>query len=131
MEINFKNINELIEFQAINKYLFMAYSPEKQKKLWNIIAKYDKTNFEVIKKEFLEIYYEIIKEEITKWKYINAISHMFWYFKKEITKEEKNEFEKLTKIYLDNNIETEILLKFIKKLSIKYKKDYIEKQSIL
>jgi len=31
MEINFKNINDLIEFQAKNKYLFMAYSPEKQK----------------------------------------------------------------------------------------------------
>lgn len=131
MEINFKNINDLIEFQAINKYLFMAYSPEKQKILWNIISKYDKTNFEIIKKEFLEIYFQIIKEEITTWKYINTISHMFWYFKKEIEKKEKDEFENLIKLYLSDNIETKILLDFIKNLSLKYKKDYIIKQSIL
>lgn len=131
MEINFKNINDLIEFQAINKYLFMAYSPEKQKILWNIISKYDKTNFEIIKNEFLEIYFQIIKEEITTWKYINTISHMFWYFKKEIEKKEKDEFENLIKLYLSDNIETKILLDFIKNLSLKYKKDYIIKQSIL
>ncbi len=131
MEINFKNINDLIEFQAINKYLFMAYSPEKQKKLWNIISKYNKTNFEIIKKEFIELYFDIKKEEITNWKYVNAITHMFWYFKNDLTKLEKDDFDKLCKQYLNNEINVKILLNFIKELSVKFKKNYIKKQSIL
>lgn len=131
MEINFKNINDLIEFQAINKYLFMAYSPEKQKKLWKIISKYNKTNFEIIIKEYIELYIEIKKEEITNWKYINAITHMFWYFKNDLTKLEKDDFDKLCKQYLNNEINVKILLNFIKNLSIKFKKNYIKKQSIL
>lgn len=131
MEINFKNINDLIKFQSVNKYLFMAYSPEKQKTLWNIISKYDKTNFEIIKNEFLEIYFQIIKEEITKWKYINAISHMFWYFKNDLDNEEKEKLKFLIEKYNKNEIKINELFIYLKELSIKYNKDYIKKQSIL
>ncbi|NVP17823.1 YbgA family protein [Candidatus Gracilibacteria bacterium] len=131
MEINFKNINDLIKFQSVNKYLFMAYSPEKQKTLGNIISKYDKTNFEIIKNEFLEIYFQIIKEEITKGKYINAISHMFGYFKNDLDNEEKEKLKFLIEKYNKNEIKINELFIYLKELSIKYNKDYIKKQSIL
>lgn len=131
MEINFKNITELIEFQAINKYLFMAYSPKKQKILWNIISKYNKTNFEIIKKEYLDLYFKIIKEKITIWKYINAISHMFWYFKNDLNSEEKEKLEFLIEKYNKGEIKINELFIYLKELSIKYNKDYIKKQSIL
>ncbi len=131
MEINFKNISEIIEFQSINKYLFMSYSPEKQKKLWNIISKYNKTNFEIIKKDYLELYLKIVKEEISVWKYINSLTHMFWYFKNDINNVEKTKYKILIEQYNKNEIKINELLLFVKELSIKYNKDYIKKQSIL
>lgn len=131
MEINFNKITELIEFQAINKYLFMSYSPEKQKKLWNIISKYNKTNFEIIKKEYIDLYFKIIKEEITVWKYINAITHIFWYFKDDINNEEKLKYKDLIEKYSKSEIKINELFIYLKELGIKYNKDYIKKQSIL
>lgn len=120
---NIKEIYELNQFQAKNKYLFMAISPKVQLDLWRIIALYDKENFIEIIEVYKNKIMELEKEEIENWKILNSISHIFWYFKTNLNKDEKKDF------LSEKNIE--ILLKLLEKYANKFDKKYILKQSIL
>lgn len=120
---NIKEIYELNQFQAKNKYLFMAISPKVQLDLWRIIALYDKENFIEIIEVYKNKIMELEKEEIENWKILNSISHIFWYFKTNLNKDEKQDF------LVEKNIE--ILLKLLEKYANKFDSEYILKQSIL
>lgn len=120
---NIENIYELNKFQAENKYLFMAIYPKVQVELWRIIALYDKENFFEIFDTYKNKVQELEKEEIENWKILNSISHIFWYFKTDLNKNEKQYF------LSEKNIEN--LLKLLEKYANKFDSEYILKQSIL
>jgi uncharacterized protein YbbK (DUF523 family) len=78
---NSNKISDLSDFQARNKYLFMFYSPSIQKELWQIIASYNRENlWEIYEKYYLKLL-ELFSTETKIWKMINALTHIFWYFK--------------------------------------------------
>lgn len=126
-----KDIWELNNFQAKNKYLFMFFSPEKQVELWRIIASYDKTNLEDI---FDTYYYKLLELFYTQtniWKMINTLTHIFWYFKKTCSKEEKEFFLETIEVYREWRIPTSSVINIIKTWALRDKQEYILKQTIL
>ncbi len=124
-------ISELQNFQAENKYLFMAYSPKYQVELWRIIASYDKTNFEEIKKYYHETILKLFNSKNDTWKIINAFTHIFWYFKNSCSKEEKEFFLETLDLYKESRIPSSTIINILNIWSIRDKQEYILKQTIL
>lgn len=126
-----EKINELQNFQAENKYLFMSYSPKYQIELWRIIASYDKTNFDIIKKQYHETLLKLFATKNDIWKVINAFTHIFWYFKNTCKKEEKDFFLETLDLYRDWRIPTSSIINILNIWAIRDKQEYILKQTIL
>lgn len=126
-----KDIKELTNFQTINKYLFMYYSPLKQKELWRIVASYNKNNLEeIINKYYLKLI-ELIYFNPKVWKRINALTHIFWYFKKKCNKQEKDFFLETLDEYKKWNIPTSSVINILKTWALRDNQKYILDQTIL
>lgn len=128
---NSKKISKLQDFQAKNKYLFMFYSPEKQIELWQIIASYNKTNIEEILENYFLKLLELFSEKTKIWKMINALSHIFGYFKNECSPEEKEFFIETLNVYREGRIPTSSVIFILKTWALRDKKEYILNQTIL
>lgn len=124
-------ISELNEFQAKNKYLFMFFSPQIQKELWQIIASYNKNNLEEIYASYYLKLLELFDTETKIWKMINALTHIFWYFKNECSKEEKDFFIESLENFRVWKIPTSSIVFILKTWALRDKKTYILNQTIL
>ena len=125
-----KNISALQEFQAKNKYLFMMYSPENQVILWQMIAAYDKGNIDDILKSYGERLQETFYEIPKKWKIINAFTHIFWFFKKSCSAEEKKFFLEMVDVFQEGRIPTSSVINILKTWALRENDNYILQQTI-
>lgn len=126
-----KKIWALMNFQAKHKYLFMSFSQNELNKLWNILACYDKTNYEDVEKTYESFLYELFLERKTQKNFLNAIFHIFWYFKKYISSEEKQFFLDTLELYKEWRIPTSVIIHLLKSWAISHNIEYVLNQSIL
>lgn len=133
---NFKNMaknqsmNDLITFHARNKYLFFAYDQSQKNKLGVIVANHEKKAFEEVAKDYLEemsILFSVLPS--TK-NYINAFQHIFGYFSKHISKEEKVFVLDLIEKYRKDQIHKSSIASVLESYAIKYHVTYLLNQSI-
>lgn len=126
-----KKISALTNFQAKHKYMFMSYTQSELNKLWNILACYDKTNFEEVCTAYEKYLHELFLENRTQKNFLNAIFHMFGYFKKNISAAEKQFFLDTIELYKEDRIPTSVIIHMLKNWAIAYNNEYILNQSIL
>ena len=124
-----KKISKIIEFHSKHKYLFMSYSQGELNKLWNIVACYDKTNYAEIESRYESFLQDLFLETKTQKNFLNAISHMYGYFKNNISADEKQFFH--NELYKEWRLPTTVIIHMLKWWAIAYKMDYILQQSIL
>lgn len=67
----------------------------------------------------------------TKGSIINTYNHMWGYFKKIATEEERNQYLKYKSQYQENEIQYQCLITFIYKLAVKYNQKYLLESTIL
>ncbi|MBN4908442.1 YbgA family protein [Staphylococcus sp. EG-SA-13] len=67
----------------------------------------------------------------TKGSIINTYDHMWGYFKKIATEEERNQYLQYKSQYQENEIQYQCLIKFIYKLAVKYNQKYLLESTIL
>ena len=82
---------DLILFHTQYKYLIYAKSHESYKTLGSIVANTQGKDFDVILSDYKEAFLEAISQKGSIKKTYNVLLHIFGYFKKLITKEEKEE----------------------------------------
>jgi len=82
-------INNLVKFQANNKYMIMAHNQTELKKLGNIVASYKKIQISSILKEYEEhLKIAMLKDATTK-THTNVIMHIIGFFSKQLNQDEK------------------------------------------
>lgn len=124
-------ISKLIDFHAKHKYMFMSYSQSDLNKLWNIVACYDKTNLDEIFHAYTKYLNELFLEPRTQKNLLNAIFHIFGYFKNDISSQEKQFFLDTIELYKENRVPTTVIIHMLKWWAIAYNIEYILNQSIL
>ena len=111
---------------AKNKYLVLSYSS----KIYLEIRTYLKQE-----EVSLEKVNELIKQAISlpedKGQVTNALHHVWGYFKKSATKEEKDNFFELIEDYHINKTTKENLIEEVKKLLEKYPNTYLEQSTFI
>jgi uncharacterized protein YbgA (DUF1722 family) len=126
---NTQKIKNLVNFQAMNKYMLMAHDQEELKKLGKIVASYKKIPFS----EILD-YYEMhlgksFEKQPTVKKHTNVILHVFGHFSNNLSHHEKKILLDLLEQYRKQNITLGKLLAEIHPIIFRYDNTYLSSQT--
>jgi len=125
------SINELVEFHTSYKYLIYAKSQEFYKELGNIVANHKKEPIEKILDEYKDSFLKAINEKSTINKTYNVLLHIFGYFKKHISKEEKELLLITMDEYKDGIVPLITIVKMFNIFIGRYDMEYLKKQKFL
>ena len=124
-----KKAKELVEFQARNKFLIMAYNQEQLKILGRIVASYKKIKFSEILNEYEKNLNICLEYKPTIKTHSNVIMHIFGFFSKEFTSLEKDKFFELLKEYKNRKIKIGDILAEIHPIVFRFNKTYLASQT--
>ena len=123
-------MKELVQFHTNNKYMFMGYNQTTLKTMGNIVANHNHhTALEVFDEYEIQLRKLLSKEQSTK-KRINVLTHIYGYFKDEISKEEKDYYFEVQNEYLDNRVPYSSVLTVLKGWTIRFGQSYLVDQTI-
>ena len=111
---------------AKNKYLVLSYSS----KIYLEIRTYLKQE-EVSQNKVSELIKQAVSLPEDKGQVTNGLHHVWGYFKKYATKEEKDNFFEMIEEYHNNKYKKEDLLKEIKHFLKKYPNKYLEESTFI
>jgi len=130
---DFKKISEiadLIKFHASSKYLIMSYSPGSLKKLGKLVAEHKGDNFN----EILENYEKILNSALSflqkPSRNVNMILHLFGYFSKDLSKDEKAYFLDVLEKYSDGKVPFSVPISLINSWVKRFDEPYLKNQRI-
>ena len=123
------NKEERVQCQKLwakNKYLVLSHSS----KIYLEIRTYLKQE-EVSQNRVSELIKQAVSLPEDKGQVTNALHHVWGYFKKYATKEEKDNFFEIIEEYHNNKYKKEDLLKEVKHLLNKYPNKYLEESTFI
>ena len=123
------NKEERVQSQKLwakNKYLVLSHSS----KIYLEIRTYLKKE-EVSQNKVSELIKQAVSLPEDKGQVTNALHHVWGYFKKYATKEEKDNFFEIIEEYHNNKYKKEDLLKEVKHLLNKYPNKYLEESTFI
>ena len=124
-----KQISELVEFQAMNKYMLMVHNQEELKILGNLVANHKKIPLLDILHKYEEHLKIALKKKPTVKTHLNVMMHIFGYFSKYFSQSEKNLFDELLYQFKEKQITTGKMLSEISPLIHRFNSTYLARQT--
>jgi uncharacterized protein YbgA (DUF1722 family) len=124
-----KKIKDLINFQAMNKYMLMSHDQEELKILGNIVANNKKTSFLQILNDYDLHLKKALKNSPTTKKHSNVILHIFGYFSKDFNVHDKKIFFDLFENYREEKISLGEVLAEINPIIFRFNNMYLASQT--
>jgi uncharacterized protein YbgA (DUF1722 family) len=124
-----KRIRDLVEFQAMNKYMLMAHNQEELKMLGNLVASHKKIPLSDILEKYEEHLKIALKKEPTIKTHLNVMMHIFGYFSKYFSQSEKDLFYELLHQFKEGQINTGKMLSEIGPLIYRFNNTYLARQT--
>ncbi|WP_430882674.1 YbgA family protein [Fusibacter sp. JL216-2] len=124
------SMKDLVKYHANNKYLFMALSPGHLKTLGKIVANHEKLDFEALTETYEETLIKLLLQPMDRGRNINAIFHVFGYFKEVLSSEEKAYFLECLEMYNKKKVPFSMLLGLLRSWSIRFNIEYLKDQTI-
>lgn len=116
-------------------YIEQLWREEKYRVLLHSQKQYDaireKLKSQVSYEEIRMMIEHAITIEPSKGSVINAYDHMWGYFKKWATDEEKQSAQKLKELFINHDVSIHDLMSFLNVLAIKYEVHYIQQSTVL
>ncbi len=124
-----EKISNLVEFQAMNKYMLMVHNQEELKILGNLVASHKKIPFvEILEQYDAHLKVALSKNPTTK-THLNTIMHIFGYFSKHFTSSEKILFHELLLQFKVGKISVGKVLSEIGPLIYRFNDTYLARQT--
>ena len=118
-------VKELVEFQAMNKFLIMAHNQEELKVLGRIVASNKKVKLSEILIDYGKNLNLCLQYKPTIKTHSNVIMHIFGFFSKEFSDLEKEKFFELLKNYKDEKMTIGDILAEIHPIVFRFNKTYL------
>ncbi len=122
---------DLVEFHTKYKYLIMAKSDTSYKVLGNIVANHEKKDIETVLEEYKLEFLIAINKKGNVSKTFNVLQHIFGYFKKLITPDEKEEILESLNEYKEKIIPLIAVIKLINIYVKRFDVEYLKTQKFL
>ena len=123
------NMENLYNYHAKHKYLFMSYNQTLMRKMGQVAANKKKEDFKILSKKYQDLLLILLSKRARYTSNINTQMHVMGYFKNLISSKEKNYFLNLLDQYRERrkplSTVNQILLSWI----IRFKDEYLSKQS--
>ncbi|MDH5570046.1 MAG: YbgA family protein [Nitrosopumilus sp.] len=126
---NSKKIRDLVDFQAMNKYMLMAHNQEELKLLGNVVASHKKISLHDILNKYEERLKIALKKEPTIKTHLNVLMHIFGYFSKYFSQSEKDLFYELLRQFKEEQITVGKMLSEIGPLIYRFNNTYLASQT--
>ena len=124
-----KRIRELVDFQAMNKYMLMVHNQEELKILGNLVASHKKIPLSDILDKYEEHLKIALKKEPTIKTHLNIMMHIFGYFSSHFSRSEKDLFYELLRQFKDGQITAGKMLSEIGPLTYRFSNTYLARQT--
>lgn len=125
-----KKVSALQAFHQSYKYILMEHSQLRLRQLGTIASNRNKEDIHQVFIEYQTLFMKTLNEKASKENRYNTLLHLLGYFKKELSKVEKQEILKVLKDYKEGienyNVPLNLLNFFIKK----FNEEYLSKQYI-
>lgn len=128
---NKKQLSELMRFHAGNKYLYFCYDINKKDELGRIVANSKNKNLVEVFETYKKVLLEILDQSITDGRKINAYSHIFGYFRNDLSEDERADYFRIMNEFEKTKGSDLAIRNKLFEFSKKYKKEYISNQFIL
>ncbi len=125
-----QSIKELIRFHSENKYLLMAYSPSGLKKLGRLIGSYEKVNVNELLSEYEKQLTRALTSMTGTMRNLNMLLHLFGYFSKEVSEQEKAFFLDTLESYGNKKVPFSVPLALIHAWAVRFENKYLENQTL-
>ena len=122
-------ISNLVEFQAMNKYMLMVHSQKELKILGNLVASHKKIQFDEILDQYGSHLKTALEKEPTVRTHLNAMMHIFGYFSKHFTPSEKDLFHEMLLQFKNGKITIGKMLSEIGPLIYRFNQTYLANQT--
>ena len=124
-----KKIRDLVDFQAMNKYMLMAHNQEELKLLGNLVASHKKIPLSDILDKYEEHLKIALKKEPTTKTHLNVMMHIFGYFSNYFNQSEKDLFNELLRQFREGQITIGKILSEIGPLIYRFNNTYLARQT--
>lgn len=124
-----KKKKELVSFQTMNKYMFMAHDQEELKELGNIVASNKKIPFEEILEKYEKHLKKVFDKQPTVKMHVNVMMHIFGYFSKNFSKHEKRMFLDILEKYRNGDMTLSKILAEINPIIFRFNNTYLASQT--
>ena len=123
--------NSLVDFHSRHKLTLMAHHPIKSRELGRLVSQVDKRDLSELAAQYLPIFMGILSLIATPKKHANVLQHCLGYFKKVISKQDKQELVTLIENYRLGLVPLIVPLTLLNHHLSHYPQPYLEKQSYL
>lgn len=125
-----KKLSALQKFHAEYKYLLMAFGPQALKRLGKLCADQKGKTFDEIYDEYYLTFSEAIKRPFNVGRVYNTLVHIYGYFKKVISENDRKHILELLDTYHRGQLPMSVPLELLYFLSKKYELSYLQEQKI-
>lgn len=124
-----KKIKDLVSFQSMNKYMIMAHSQNELKIMGNTVANNKKIKLSEILEEYEKHLKIALDVEPTTRTHSNVILHIFGFFSKDFSHQEKETFFELLTNFKDEKISIGQILCEINPTIYRFNNTYLASQT--
>ncbi|MCT4595126.1 MAG: DUF523 and DUF1722 domain-containing protein [Anaeromicrobium sp.] len=127
---NKKSMKELVRFHSENKYLLMCHSQRNLKELGQITANHEKLQIDEVLVKYEYSLEKALSISSKPMRNVNMLLHLFGYFSKYITKDEKVFFLDTLESYSDKRVPFSVPLALIYSWVMRFENKYLLNQTI-
>jgi uncharacterized protein YbgA (DUF1722 family)/uncharacterized protein YbbK (DUF523 family) len=125
------NTGRLVDFHTRHKLLLMAHNINTYREIGRMVARAREYNPEELANEYIDKLMTALKLSSTIKKNVNVLHHIMGYFKKELSKDEKQELLEIIKNYSDSLVPIIVPITLLNHYVRKYHQAYLEEQVYL
>ena len=128
---NGKNMGNLVDFHTRNKLLILSHSPKHYKVMGKLVAQGKQMPMKELYAQYEMTLMEALALKTTPKKNLNVLQHLMGYFKKQLSKDEKQELLDVFDRYRQEFVPLVVPLTLINHFVRKYDQSYLKLQTYL
>lgn len=125
-----RSMKSLVKFHSENKYLLMCHNQSKLKELGQITANHEKLQIDEVLNKYEDALNEVLEIISKPMKNVNMLLHLFGYFSKKLSTDEKAFFLDTLESYSENRVPFSVPLAIIHSWVMRFENEYLLNQTI-
>ena len=126
-----RKIGPLVEFHTRHKLLLLAHSPKHSQSLGKLVAKAKEMAPADLYAQYLSLLMQALRLKASVKKHANVLHHLMGYFKKQLTKDEKQELLEIIERYRNEYVPLVVPITLVGHYVRKYDQPYLKIQHYL